>query len=71
MLPVSADYHGRPVTGERIGALVLGGVAGAKLNMLSIGFAMASNEPPPILPRFQLSSINRVIEVWIVKVWSI
>jgi hypothetical protein len=63
-------YSGSPVMGERIGALVLGGVELVKLNMLVMGFAMESYEPPPILPRVQLSSINRVIEVWMVKVWS-
>jgi hypothetical protein len=26
--------------------------------------AFASNDPPPILPRFQLSSMNRRMEVW-------
>jgi len=63
-------YCGSPVIGERIGRLVFGGVTEVKLNMLLIGFAMASKEPPPMVPKLQFCSINVTIDVWIVKVWS-
>jgi hypothetical protein len=39
-------------------------------NMLMSEPARASNDEPPIRPKFQLSSMNRRIEVWSVREWS-
>ena len=51
--------------GDKMGWFVLGGgpLGFEKLNMFVIGFASVSNEPPPILPKFQLSSMKRSTDV--------
>src|ERR1700733_14271939 len=59
-------FKGSPLDSESRKLVVLG--AASKLNMLSRPPAMASKEPWMRSPLSQLSSINRVMELWSVTV---
>src|ERR671939_939842 len=58
---------GKPVAGSRI---TRESWRRLKSNRLVSGPARTSKEPSPMRPSCQLSSMNRITEVWSVLVWS-